>query len=183
LVVIFVSQFFPIPKDLFFLEVVLRAPILEEAIKFLLAFMMFYRSKDFNEPLDGLIYAGTVALGFATFENIFYVAGASAVSDEAFWKVAGLRGLLSVPAHMLFSAFWGYAMARKKYSLGGTKRGMVFLLFLSMGAHAAFNTLAINDMIWTLPFLALMVGLWIYFFVQFHRLAKKSPFKAPPGRP
>jgi RsiW-degrading membrane proteinase PrsW (M82 family) len=176
-VVIYVSQWFPIPPEFSYLEVVLRAPVLEEAIKFLVAYLMFYRAKDFNEPVDGLIYAGTVALGFATFENIFYVAGANLQGPEAFWNVAGLRAILSVPAHMLFSTFWGYGMARRKFGLGGSKKGMVFLLVVAILSHAAFNALAILDMVWTIPFIGLMLGMWVYFFVQFNRMGKQSPFR------
>ena len=29
--------------------------------------------KDFNEPVDGIVYGVSVSLGFATLENIYYV--------------------------------------------------------------------------------------------------------------
>ena len=29
--------------------------------------------KDFNEPIDGIVYGVTVSLGFATLENFYYV--------------------------------------------------------------------------------------------------------------
>ena len=34
---------------------------------------LIYKMKDFNEPIDGIVYGVTVSLGFATLENIYYV--------------------------------------------------------------------------------------------------------------
>ena len=32
-----------------------------------------YKMKDFNEPMDGIVYGVCASLGFATLENIYYV--------------------------------------------------------------------------------------------------------------
>jgi RsiW-degrading membrane proteinase PrsW (M82 family) len=45
---------------------------IEEFVKFLPVFLIAYNSKYFDEPLDGLFYAGVSALGFAFMENITY---------------------------------------------------------------------------------------------------------------
>jgi RsiW-degrading membrane proteinase PrsW (M82 family) len=106
--------------------------------------------------MDGLIYAGTVALGFASAENLYYVATHGS-------QVLVIRGLLSVPAHFLFAASYGYAMGMKKgvatHEQGGlltasTKRSqsekahiphpdrgpsLAKGLFIAILAHGAFN--------------------------------------------
>jgi RsiW-degrading membrane proteinase PrsW (M82 family) len=46
---------------------------LEELSKFIFVRGILYRNKNFNEPLDGIIYAVMVSMGFATAENIIYV--------------------------------------------------------------------------------------------------------------
>ena len=79
----------------------------EEGLKFLAVYLFFFRHKEFDEPIDGLIYAGTVALGFASAENLYYV---SQYGSE----VIPIRGLLAVPGHFLFAASYGYAMGMKK---------------------------------------------------------------------
>lgn len=66
----------------------------------------------FNEKLDGIIYCTFSALGFATIENIMYV-----VSGYDADPYIGLyRGILSVPAHMLFAITMGYYLSLAKFS-------------------------------------------------------------------
>jgi protease PrsW len=79
----------------------------EELLKFSIVYYFFFRHKEFDEPIDGLIYAGSVALGFATAENFLYVRHYGP-------EILLVRGLLTVPAHFLFAASYGYAMGIKK---------------------------------------------------------------------
>lgn len=79
----------------------------EELLKFSIVYYFFFRHKEFDEPIDGIVYAGSVALGFATAENILYV-------QRFGGEVLLVRGLLTVPAHFLFAASYGYAMGIKK---------------------------------------------------------------------
>ena len=55
--------------NFFFLS---AAPV-EEVLKFTVLYSLVYKMKDFNEPIDGIVYGVTVSLGFATLENIYYV--------------------------------------------------------------------------------------------------------------
>jgi len=90
----------------------------EELLKFSIVYYFFFRHKEFDEPIDGLIYAGSVALGFATAENFLYVRNHGA-------EVLLVRGLLTVPAHFLFAASYGYAMGIKKGLAAPTSMGNV----------------------------------------------------------
>ena len=47
---------------------------LEEGLKFSAVYLFFFHHREFDEPMDGLVYTGTVALGFASAENILYIA-------------------------------------------------------------------------------------------------------------
>ena len=51
----------------------LAPAFVEEALKFSVLYYVVYKMKDFNEPIDGIVYGVTVSLGFATLENIYYV--------------------------------------------------------------------------------------------------------------
>jgi len=57
----------------YFSSAVIAAPIIEEFCKFLMVWLFFFRNKNFNEPMDGIVYASTVALGFASIENGLYL--------------------------------------------------------------------------------------------------------------
>lgn len=122
-----------------FLTAVAVAPVVEELLKFLAFMIFFYHSKDFDEPLDGIIYACSIALGFATIENVFYVF--SALKYDQVFEVASLRAFLSVPGHFLFSALWGYSAGvvkfhlRKEITLGA---GLLTAILL----HSGFNFVA-----------------------------------------
>ena len=152
-------------NDLFLRNLVIDSPIrgaamvsfgivapVEELLKFGVVYAFFFRHQEFDEPIDGLIYAGTVALGFASAENLHYVARFGS-------EIIPVRGLLAVPAHFLFAASYGYAMGMKKGlsrpNLGGhiastqdrgkalphPNRGMSLSvgLLIAIVAHGAYN--------------------------------------------
>ena len=109
------------------------APV-EEYGKYLVVRRWAFRNPAFNEPLDGIVYAAAAALGFAALENFFYLLG------EGAWLIL-LRGPLSTLGHVLFSAFWGYAlgMAWAQTDPVAAKRLINNGLIYSILGHAAFN--------------------------------------------
>ena len=112
----------------------------EEGLKFAAVYVLFLHHKDFDEPIDGLIYTGTVALGFASAENIVYLARYGA-------DVIVLRALLSVPGHFLFAASFGYAMGMRTVDgppipnrrLPPAPWDLGLGLFIAICAHGAYN--------------------------------------------
>jgi RsiW-degrading membrane proteinase PrsW (M82 family) len=93
-----------------FLMIVAVAPILEEYGKYFSVRFTVYHHKEFDEPLDGIIYAVAAALGFASFENFLYLLHAYQVGAGELVVTSIVRAVLSVPGHALFSSMWGYAM-------------------------------------------------------------------------
>jgi len=85
----------------------------EELAKFLVVRFYSYRQRDFDEPMDGLIYASAAALGFASLENVLYVFDFQ--TGALHWNALGLRSLLSLPGHVMFSVQWGYALGRRRF--------------------------------------------------------------------
>jgi RsiW-degrading membrane proteinase PrsW (M82 family) len=69
-----------------------------------------FLSKHFDEPYDGVVYAAASSLGFAAVENGFVL---HAHPTGGIWVA---RALLSLPAHVFFACFWGYALGRAKRS-------------------------------------------------------------------
>lgn len=65
-----------------------------------------FRSKYFDEPMDGIVYASASALGFATVENALTL---HAHPTGGIWA---LRTVLALPAHVFFACTWGYALGR-----------------------------------------------------------------------
>lgn len=67
-----------------------------------------FRSKYFDEPVDGVVYSTAAALGFACIEN------AVVLRSHPFGWVWIVRTLMALPAHVFFAAAWGYALGRAK---------------------------------------------------------------------
>jgi RsiW-degrading membrane proteinase PrsW (M82 family) len=122
---------------------VIQAPVVEEGAKAvgILILLLFFR-KQFDGPIDGLVYGATVAAGFAFTENILYF-GQSLIESGGvglgFTFV--LRGIMSPFAHVMFTACTGVALGfavRRKSWLAGL--GIFVLgLLLAVGLHALWN--------------------------------------------
>lgn len=137
------------------------APLLEEGGKFLAVRFTIYRHQEFNEPLDGIIYAAAVALGFASLENALYVLWAGSSSQILFTNTTFLRALLSVPAHALFSSCWGYTLGQARFKQ--RKSNEIYILgglLLAILLHSLFNLLCMIQIYSSLALLVLMVGMW-----------------------
>jgi RsiW-degrading membrane proteinase PrsW (M82 family) len=76
----------------------------EEGSKYLALRLLVLEKRFFNEVYDGILYAVAASLGFATVENIMYVA----FSGSGGLGVALLRAILSVPGHALWGVMMGY---------------------------------------------------------------------------
>lgn len=118
---------------LFYLGVV---AVIEELAKFFVVFTVAYPNQAFNEPMDGIVYAAAAAVGFASFENVFYVLNKGPL-------VLLLRGPFSTLGHVLFSALWGAALGLSLTEPSRSKRFRMIStgLFLSILAHGSYNIL------------------------------------------
>lgn len=159
---------------------VIWAPLVEETGKFLIVFWTVFRNRNFNEPVDGIVYAASAALGFAACENAFYVlAGWSGAGAGTGVFTLLARSVFSVPGHALFSSFWGAALG---YAVGrkGLKPVLVVAagLVLSMIAHGLFNWLSMEQSFGGLLFIVFMVALWRIVYTRLITPAvKASPYR------
>src|ERR1051326_3664445 len=70
------------------------------------------RSREFDEPMDGIVYGAVASLGFASLENFLYVAG-----DDHSLRVAVLRAFTAVPGHAFMGAVMGYFAGQARFGL------------------------------------------------------------------
>ncbi len=84
------------------------AGFIEEFAKMAIVIVFVSYRKTFNEPMDGIVYASAVALGFASAENVLYI--------NRFGNVVILfRAPLATLGHLLFSSIWGYAIGNARF--------------------------------------------------------------------
>ncbi len=124
----------------------------EEYAKFFFLRYILFNRKDFNEPLDGIVYAVMIGMGFASFENVLYVA-------EGGLGVAIVRMLTAVPAHAVFAVFMGYYIGLAKFDITHKneliRKGLIYPILL----HGAYDFFLLQKNIPALSFLAI-IGLW-----------------------
>jgi protease PrsW len=86
------------------------AAVPEETFKVGIIAAVALRSREFDEPMDGVVYGTAVGLGFAAVENFLYVRGNANLA-----LVAGLRGIMSVPFHGALGAIAGAYIAGARF--------------------------------------------------------------------
>ena len=124
---------------------VIVAPVVEEYGKFWVVRRFAYRDAEFNEPMDGIVYAASAALGLASLENVIYVFSAYVTSPSLALGTVVVRAIFSVPGHALFSGVFGYALGRAKFTAAEQRPGIVLRgLALAMVLHGIFNFLLIS---------------------------------------
>lgn len=79
----------------------------EEGAK-LLATIYATRRREFDEPVDGIVYGVVSALGFAAAENVVYFASGRLAAP----LIVG-RAFTALPVHVFLSGLWGYALGAR----------------------------------------------------------------------
>jgi RsiW-degrading membrane proteinase PrsW (M82 family) len=132
----------------------------EEGGKFLAAWSLARHRKEFDEPVDGIVYGCAAALGFAAVENVKYFA-----LGRMSGAVIAMRAFETVPAHMFFGAIWGYAMGQKLVS----RRARVWpWLALAALVHGTFDAVVSTDGLQLVATL-IVLGLAVSFVVMLRR--------------
>src|SRR6185436_15512269 len=93
------------------------AAFVEEACKIYVVYRIVWRRPEFDERMDGIVYATRAGLGFALVENIMYLFGQ--VELSGFVVTWFLRALLAVPGHALWTGMMGYFAARRRFDRVG----------------------------------------------------------------
>lgn len=168
------------------LGTVLIAPFVEELIK-LAAFAVTARRLGYPTLVDSLDYAvlfGVLGVGFAVYEDFWYIFGSSysswiAGDPDRFYEVFRWITLArSFPGHILFNAIAGLVIGETVCRRGGwcTVRGTVSALMVAFSMHALFNLVARQQsalLLWSL--VILFMGI---FLALRRRAVEGSPFLA-----
>lgn len=170
---------------------VVSAPIIEEATKGLgvLLISIFLR-KEFDDIVDGIVYAGVIALGFATVENVLYYGTqfAQAGLGPSLIFLLFLRGVLSPFAHALFTSMTGIGcgIARETHNKTLKFTMPIAGYILAVLLHALWNGAAVVIssllggvgyfvfylVVWV-PLFLIMLGVMIYMVFREAKLIKQ----------
>lgn len=128
----------------------------EELFKYFFLKKGSWKNKAFNYRFDAVVYAVSVGMGFAIFENIFYVIEKGPINGI-------LRALISVPGHGAFAIVMGifYGQAKLCESTGdkaGMKKNFKKAVWYPVLMHGFFDfCLTVGSVIMVLVFLAYVI--------------------------
>ena len=147
----------------------------EELFKFLPAYFLINKSKEVDEPIDPLIYATAIGLGFAMIENIQYTFQHGLLN-------LGFRTITAIPLHIGTACLWGKGISDSIF----LKKGKNYIfkpLVYAILIHAGYDL--INFSI-SIPYISLLISVLIAFALiksitkDMVYLRNQSPF-IPPG--
>ncbi|MCC5910220.1 MAG: PrsW family intramembrane metalloprotease [Clostridiaceae bacterium] len=132
-----------------------------------------YNNRHFNEKLDGIVYCAFSALGFATIENIMYVVFRFSTN----YYVGIMRGILSVPAHVLFAVTMGYYLSLAKYTEDEALKRKYYSRSLLVPTifHGLFNFILMAQIpILMVLFIPYVIYLWRVNLIRLNKYTKDS---------
>lgn len=143
------------PLALFMYALLAIGPI-EELAKLLPFLLVVLRFRDFDEPLDGIIYASFIGLGFAAAENLYYLQFLTPLEATA-------RGFASPVIHMLFASIWGYWIVSAHIAHRPIGKCALFGFAIAAGLHGLYDFIVLSSPRFALLIAAtLIVTLWLW---------------------
>ncbi len=126
----------------------------EEAFKYFAVFILIWRNPNFNEKFDGIVYAVSVALGFAAIENLFYVFSGNSM------QVGLLRSLTAVPGHAIFGIVMGFYLGLARFNIEGKGIWLVKAFMVPWLLHGIYDFMIMSGhpllLLSFIPFLVFM---------------------------
>lgn len=111
------------------------AAAVEELAKVLCVYWFVWHRPEFDERLDGIVYATRAGLGFALVENVLYLAQAE--SFDAFLSTYLLRAVLAVPGHAIWAGIMGYYLAVRRFDRRGP--GLIGGYLIAVFLHGTYD--------------------------------------------
>jgi len=126
---------------------VISAPFVEEGAKGLglIVVLVFFR-KYFDDVLDGIVFAGVIALGFSTVENVLYYGRALGAGGFGALAVTFvMRGIMSPFCHATFTSMTGIGCGISRESHNKIIRVIAPIVgyFFAVGLHMFWNGMAV----------------------------------------
>ena len=129
---------------------------IEELAKMLPFLIVVIRLKAFDEPLDGIIYASFIGLGYSLAENLHYLDFLTPLEAMA-------RGFASPVIHILFASIWAHWISRARLAGEAIARPAMLGFLLAAALHGLYDFLVLLHPVSALPIAATMiVVIWLW---------------------
>jgi len=129
---------------------------IEELSKLLPFLLIVLRFRSLDEPVDGIIYASFIALGFAAVENWQYAEYLTTTQAYA-------RGFASPVIHIVFASIWGHLIAQAHLRQSSVALSALAGLGIAAGLHGIYDFIVILNPHNSLPLAAvLIISVWLW---------------------
>jgi RsiW-degrading membrane proteinase PrsW (M82 family) len=175
--------------------------LIEEGSKFSVLVLGTRRNPNLNEPVDGMIYASAVALGFAAIESLTYILRSydvglayhlspSSAAHLALTTTAPVRALVGNLGHLVWTGVIGYAYGRWRCGTG-SRAAVLRAYVVAACGHGAYDAfLGLHASLLAFSVLALGAVLYVHLFRRAlaaspfrHHQLRSPPASAPPVPP
>jgi len=111
------------------------AAAVEEACKIGVVYWVVWRRPEFDERMDGIVYASRAGLGFALVENVLYLLQEHTLGGQL--QLWVMRAVLAVPGHAMWTGMIGAMAARRRFDRKGL--GLIGGYLLAVAFHGAYD--------------------------------------------
>jgi RsiW-degrading membrane proteinase PrsW (M82 family) len=155
------------PVGLFGYAMLAIGPI-EEVSKLIPFLLVIVRLKELDEPVDGIIYASFIGLGYAAVENWQYL-------DYLSTAEAYARGFASPVVHMVLASIWGLWMTQAHLARRSVLAAMLKGFIVAAALHGLYDFIVILSPGYALPLAALIIaGAWLWRLGVLRQLARQA---------
>ena len=142
--------------------------LIEEGMKYFFLKNFLFTNSEFNEPMDGIVYAVMVSLGFATVENVLYVIG-----DQSNGTLVAIARMFSaIPLHAACGVIMGYFVGLAKFKKDNYNSLLLKGVLLATLVHAVYNYFLFLGQGQILSFVALFIA--IHFSIKAIKIHQKD---------
>jgi RsiW-degrading membrane proteinase PrsW (M82 family) len=140
----------------------------EELFKYIALYLLIWKSREFNDKLDGIVYAVFISLGFAGVENVMYVMGNG-------YGTGLMRAVTAVPAHAVFGITMGFYFGLAKFYVKQQHRLKLKALLYPIILHGIYDFILFTGIGWlAILFLGFLIFLYYSGFKRVRELRKQS---------
>jgi RsiW-degrading membrane proteinase PrsW (M82 family) len=144
--------------------------IVEEILKFLILYFYIFKQKEFNEPMDAIVYGAAIGLGYAAMENLGYL---NSGNLETAWTLSIVKvRYIPLVMHLGFGIIMGWLLSLNLFEERSPfKRRVMLILALAVPVvmHGSYNYLRAYEVF---PIITLILTIGIIYFYRREQLKR-----------
>lgn len=144
------------------------AAFTEELFKFLALYLLIWKSREFNDKYDGIVYSVFISLGFAAVENVLYVFGNG-------YGTGIMRAFTAVPAHAIFGITMGFYFGMARFYTKKEDHLKRKALLIPVLLHGIYDFILFTGIDWlSIVFIGFLIYLYYSGLKRVRELRKQS---------